>query len=275
MNPFLTIIVPTYNRSLELARCLSSIDIKDNLEIIVSDNHSSYDPNEYIPIGLKSVCKIFIQDENIGPRENIYQAGYLGSGKYTLFITDDDYFLPGKLYLLIAALRDKSPLIAYASCIINFEVQKKNKFYGTSPKLLFRPGAIQRGHVLSGLVVETRELKKALTEHADILRNTWYFSMGILCAIQVKPYLYSDPLLIHTWENETFWGIEPTESKILEKDKLNLATQMAKYGKLSYLELFLLRVIFNKKSVIPLRIFYYIKNFYFNIKRVAFMKKVI
>lgn len=198
----------------------------------------------------------------------------MGRGRYTLFITDDDYFLPGKLSLLINVLRDKCPILAYSSCIIDLEIQKKSKFYATSPKILFRPGAIQRSHVLSGLVVETQALKQVLTEHENILRNTWYFSMGILCGIKVNPYLHDDCLLIHTWENQTFWGIDPTESKILDEDKVNLVTQMAQCGKLSCLEFFLLRMLLNKKSVIPLRAIYYVKNCLFNIKGTLLLNKV-
>lgn len=255
---FLSIIIPTYQRPAELERCLNSIDIVDDFEIIVSDNASSHDPIKCIPDRLRPFCRLIVRDSNIGPRENIFQASHLATGEFSLYITDDDFFLPGELPILVSQLKNKKTDIGYASCIVHYEKQNKKRFYGFPLSLLGRAGAIIRGHILSGLVVRTELLKVILHNNADILRRTWYFSIGILCMVKTKPYLHKRPLLIHTWENETFWGIDPGNYEILVADQKKLFIAMRSANNLSAIEHSLLKMSLNKYAIFLIKVINFI-----------------
>jgi len=257
---FLSIIVPTFQRPTELARCLNSIDLVDDFEIIVSDNASPYDVSQCIPEQLRARCRLVVQKENLGARENIFRASHLAKGEYTIYITDDDFFLPGELKVLAEQLSACRPNVAYAPCIINYEKQNRRKYYGFLPKWFGRAGLINRGHILSGLVVKTPLLKELLAVGAKELRNSWYFSSAILCMVQNNIYLHKRPLLIHTWENETFWGIDPGDHGVLKTDQEQLFVAMRSAEYLRFMEYWLLRLSLKKYASIVLMIAYFIER---------------
>lgn len=93
--PLVTVCIPTYNRSGKLVRAVNTLKScsYQNLEIIISDNASSDDT--------ESVCtklaasdgriKYFRHPENRGPTENFEFARNQATGKYFLWLSDDDY----------------------------------------------------------------------------------------------------------------------------------------------------------------------------------------
>ena len=228
---YLSILIPTYERKDYLIRCLNSIDHYEEVEVIISDNASSYNISECIPDHLKNICTIRRNLENIGPRENIFQASFLPNGRYTLYLTDDDYLLPGELPLLIRKLRNSDVKVFYASCIVELVKSRRCKYYGGLPSFLGRAGLIARSHVLSGLVVRTDFLKHLLEIYPDILRTTWYFSVAIACGSPDDAWQMEDrPILMHTWENETFWGIDSGDHKTLRESECELYDFMWEEG---------------------------------------------
>jgi len=228
---YLSILIPTFERKDYLIRCLDSIDCHEEVEVIVSDNASSYEIHECIPDHLKDICTVRRNAENIGPRENIFRASFLPKGRYTLYLTDDDYLLPGELSLLIQKLRNSDVKVFYASCVVELVKSKRRKYYGGLPRFLGRAGLIARSHVLSGLVVRTDFLKHLLEIYPDILRTTWYFSVAVVCSAPDDGWQIDDrPALMHTWENETFWGIDSGDHKTLRESECDLYDFMMKEG---------------------------------------------
>lgn len=226
---YLSILIPTYERKDYLIRCLDSIDYHEEVEVIVSDNASSYDVHECIPNHLNDICIVRRNAENIGPRENIFQASRLPKGRYTLYLTDDDYFLPGELALLIRKLRNSDVKVFYASCIVELVKSRRRKYYGGLPRLLGRAGLIARSHVLSGLIVRTDFLRHLLEIYPNLLRATWYFSVAVVCAVPDDAWQMEDrPALVHTWENETFWGIDSGDHETLRESERELYDFMRK-----------------------------------------------
>ena len=99
-----SIIIPTYNRSRYLQRCLDSIlyDTSEFYEIIVSDNASPDDTEEVIQKYLHhSQLRYFRNQTNLGARENIYKATRYAQGQYIFWLSDDDYLLPDTLSKII------------------------------------------------------------------------------------------------------------------------------------------------------------------------------
>ena len=99
MAPSLSIVVPTYNRSADLFRCLSSIlaaDFEQKFEIIVSDNNSEDETQHIIRKfqNLHDGIRLITQSKNVGPELNMLAVLSEASSEWVLTLTDDDWLLP-------------------------------------------------------------------------------------------------------------------------------------------------------------------------------------
>ncbi|MFI7586445.1 glycosyltransferase [Spongisporangium articulatum] len=105
-QPTVTVCIPTYNRRALLANSLASVleqDV-DGLEIVVSDNASTDDTEEYVrSIGDPRITYDRLP-ENIGLFGNLSRALHVGSGRYRVMLPDDDLMLPGNLAAKVAFL---------------------------------------------------------------------------------------------------------------------------------------------------------------------------
>jgi GT2 family glycosyltransferase len=98
-RPAVTVCIPTYNRRELLAASLQSVlqQSWQDVEIIVSDNASTDDTEEYVrSIGDPRLHYDRLED-NIGLFGNLSRCLQLGSGRYRVMLPDDDLMLPGNL----------------------------------------------------------------------------------------------------------------------------------------------------------------------------------
>jgi glycosyltransferase involved in cell wall biosynthesis len=98
-TPLVTIGIPTYNRPAGLRRILQEITCQTyvNLEIIVSDNHSSGDETETIAREFMQTdrrIRYFRQPENIGSFNNYMFLFNQSQGAYFAWVCDDDFRAP-------------------------------------------------------------------------------------------------------------------------------------------------------------------------------------
>lgn len=93
-EPLVSVCIPTYNRSIKLNRAVAELKICSykNLEIIISDNASSDNTQNMCLALAKSDNRIkyFRQSENMGPINNYEFARTQATGKYFLWLCDDD-----------------------------------------------------------------------------------------------------------------------------------------------------------------------------------------
>ena len=97
----LSIIIPTYNRSISLIHNLELFEqyilkkeIYNDVEIIVSDNGSDEDEIKIIDSFKPNIncnVKIYFQDHNIGFEENVLFLLKKSTGKYAMTMGDDDF----------------------------------------------------------------------------------------------------------------------------------------------------------------------------------------
>lgn len=142
----LSICIPTYNRKDCLIQCLESIlhqPIFSDVEIVISDNASTDGTDLQVKKYILQYPNIIYSrnEENIGFDRNMLKVISLASGKYCLFIWDDDAFFDDSLQNIINILiegRAKyyitnnwgynqtllSPAVLYPSLPI-----KENQFY--------------------------------------------------------------------------------------------------------------------------------------------------
>lgn len=98
-QPLVTVCIPTFNRRSLLAASLGSVLAQpfDDVEIIVSDNASTDDTEEYVRSIDDPRLTYDRLDENIGLFGNLTRALQLGGGRYRVVLPDDDLMLPGNL----------------------------------------------------------------------------------------------------------------------------------------------------------------------------------
>jgi len=112
-QPLLTIAIPTFNRAKLLDRCLEYMlsqindDIKNDIELIVSDNDSKDNTadivNKYIQKGF--AIRYSKNIENVGPDRNIAGCFLKATAKYVWIFSDDDFLLPGYLPHIVDVLK--------------------------------------------------------------------------------------------------------------------------------------------------------------------------
>jgi abequosyltransferase len=121
-NPVLTIIVPTFNRRVYLAKLLAQLDkeikgLEDLVHVIIADNHSNDDTaletKKYI---IKNPSwRLIRQDTNIGPDRNFLSAIENSTSQYFWIIGDDDLPRNGLIRLIIPYLQNERPSLLYLS----------------------------------------------------------------------------------------------------------------------------------------------------------------
>lgn len=99
MYPLVSIGVPTYNRNVGITKTLESIWTQDypNIEILISDNHSTDNTSEIIE-GLRRdhpEIKFWRQESNKGMIANFEFVLRQATGKYFMWVADDDKLEPG------------------------------------------------------------------------------------------------------------------------------------------------------------------------------------
>lgn len=119
MNKLLSIVIPTYNRKVELKcqlyRLLAEINKlhvlkKKNIEIIISDNCSDYDFVSFmsnISFELpKEILRFSQNKENVGFDRNIEKLYNEATGEYIWFLSDDDNFVCGAIDKILKTIEN-------------------------------------------------------------------------------------------------------------------------------------------------------------------------
>lgn len=118
-TPLISICIPTFNRAVQLEKCLNSIYSQignDSLfEVFVSSNNSTDNTEDVINKYLKLYGNLTYNKNaiNIGPDKNIAITIEKSKGKYIILHGDDDYFKENTIYPLMDIINNnrKSSLL--------------------------------------------------------------------------------------------------------------------------------------------------------------------
>lgn len=131
MSPLISVGIPAYNREAILEKCLNSIlkQTYKNIEIIVSDNHST-DNTFKICQKISSrdrrvVC--FRQKRNIGMGKNFNFVLKKSKGKYFMWVGSDDLLKKNSVELLFKALSSNKKNSLAMGNYENFKFRDKKK----------------------------------------------------------------------------------------------------------------------------------------------------
>lgn len=113
-SPLISICIPTFNRAIQLEKCLNSIYSQignDSLfEVFVSNNNSSDNSHDVINkyLNLYDNLTYNKNEINIGGDNNIALTIEKSKGKYILIHGDDDYFKENTIYPLMDVINKNS-----------------------------------------------------------------------------------------------------------------------------------------------------------------------
>ncbi len=122
MEPLLSILIPTYNRSERLKATIVSLlkmiefNKLNEIELIISDNNSS-DGTQQVLESFGDSISSFKQSSNLGYDGNVSFLFTKAKGTFVMFLADDDILLESGFISLISAIRDNSTVDCF---LLNF-----------------------------------------------------------------------------------------------------------------------------------------------------------
>ncbi|ADQ79116.1 glycosyl transferase family 2 [Paludibacter propionicigenes WB4] len=169
----LSILIPTYNRSIFLLKNLELLSeyivngsLQNEIEIIVSNNNSNDNTHEVITQfrnEQKEIrLKYFLQKENIGLEKNALFTLKNATGKFVMYLGDDDYIEQDYLMQSLDYLNNHPETYCVIPSFISIDVNgnylaegRDNKLENSHWKAGFNNCVRNswRGHQLSGLIM--------------------------------------------------------------------------------------------------------------------------
>lgn len=228
MQCSLSIVVPTYNRSADLYRCLSSIlaaDFEKNFEIIVSDNGSSDETRDVVRRFqlLHEGIRLITQPENVGPELNMLAVLSNASNEWILTLTDDDWVMPsvsGVLRQCLSVDRDVrfilSPMTQlgpHGNLVNDYleiaQASRSNQIISAREPDVALPNFFWHGHVFSRWLMRRDSVDLGAFE-TEIGRHL-YSPMAITTALlRDHGVIYINRAVVcHTVGNPIFWEYPP------------------------------------------------------------------
>lgn len=226
----LSICIPSYNRPEELNRLLESIDTSNSIEIVIREDNSPRRNevravvNKFAEKSKYSV-KYIENDVNYGYDKNIRQSAKAASGKWVLFMGDDDVFIEGALDQYISFLRDNEELgyvlrryrnVSKKGIQEDYRYNKGNIFFEPGEKTIVE--LFRRSLFISGFTFR----KQCFNDYdEDSLDGTLLFQLYILaCVCQKYKSAYCDCLLTQSTDGSIpFFGVSESEKALYESGK--------------------------------------------------------
>lgn len=193
--PLISVGIPTYNGSKSIAAAVKSVMDQryPNVEVIVSDNcstDSTCEIGEWLAANHPQV-KYFRQPENIGMTNNFLFVQSKASGKYFMWLADDDTLAPGILKRY-AAFMECNPDYSLVSgqiqywlgnqCMLierDFNIEQPSRY----SRMLYFYFRVVYGSIYHGLMRNDHGSRVPLRNR---IGNDWHFVAGLAYQGKVK-----------------------------------------------------------------------------------------
>lgn len=209
----LSICITSYKRTKELLRCLNSIDILENykVEVIVSEDNS---PAKY---EIEKIVKSFAENKkykvifntnikNLGYDRNLKKLIELSSGKYVLFMSDDDSFIPNALNSIYQFLDNENKEIILTPF---YEGEKAKRNYNSNFSIekgvCSASKYLYDGILFSGLIFK-RECIKDISAEKFVNLNYFQIYLVLYCLYFYGGYYLNIPLIQCIGDGENAYG---------------------------------------------------------------------
>jgi len=252
-NPKLSVIIPTYNRSVELRRALISLELQtvNFFEVIVVDDGSTEDIKSLVDLFKSSLNIKYLRIKNSGgparPRNFGIRAA---SSDWISFLDSDDWWFPGRISKVLEtiAMNDGFDIFYHQLKIIS--TSRSCNLLSTSVL-----GHKIRGEVLRNLLIYGNALpnssvvvnKKIFDEvgwinESPLFSSVEDFDFWLLSAKNNKKFFFINKILGGYWSNLDGISSNPDQliiknKRILDKYAICLSTHdyMKAVSKLNYL----------------------------------------
>lgn len=226
----IAIIILTYKRYEDLLRCVSSLKLSLSRSSLFNPDLLIYNNDPSVPIQANDFkpCDLTIsitnRPENIGARKNFCDSlldAFSNHYDYYLFISDDDYVLPDYFLALEEYVSSNADALISSTTSLFFSHLNKLGFTRKSHGYRIVPSRpittknerlqfIIDSRVLSGSIYSHALLTKAFSflnsdpGNRQFFYELWY-PMCFLAAFSVHPSFISEPYIVHTVDNPTYW----------------------------------------------------------------------
>ena len=132
-QPLLSIVVPSFNRPMEMATAIGSIanqvsgGLEAEVEVIISDNASQAETQDVIRALYDTFpcVKYYLNAQNLGAEFQFVAAPFRARGKWVWLFGDDDFLIEGGLERIVDVLRRQSPaFLTLNRCVGNDDLSE-------------------------------------------------------------------------------------------------------------------------------------------------------
>lgn len=215
-SPFFSICVPTYQRCPLLQQAVKSIlDQNDNsFEIVISDNGSNDGTAQWVTSLNDPRITFTRYDSNQGPTVNVLNTLSHASGRFVMFLSDDDLLEPGTLQRLqdiirshpsVGLIMSSFQLMGPSSAVTTGVVDRffVDRLFLAGDQAL--AALFTHTHVISGITLR-RDLVnvEGVMDFKDSL-----YPQSLICGRVLRDadaYYVREPLFRHRVNNPTFWS---------------------------------------------------------------------
>ncbi len=218
MKDLLTIVIPTYNRKVDICRqvrhldqCITTNGLKDLVLVIVSDNHSeddTYSSLLELQDKLNSRFEFRTQEKNIGGTYNSRSVLRDVVTPYAMLLGDDDFLDIGYLSIVMEYLISDKMITAI---IPNFHSNtSKNCRDSITEDKIYKQGIESVGlmfkaHQMSGIVFKVDQVLETLFAKNGENRYYQTFCIGFNILRGNAVHITRCPLCVND-TNEKFWS---------------------------------------------------------------------
>ena len=220
----LSIVIPTYNRYEELGRCLSSIakalsiislDKRKDIEILIGDNNSIKSTRELVLNFCHEINIVYVQRcKNIGLTKNVLDLTVKASGKYVMWLTDDDLILPSGIDYILKNLQEISDDVGFIwGQLPTFDVRTGSIFTIASKSFNEKTKnengkAFASAHGSVGWALSRQIYKKTALDFDGVSEiDNAYFPIFLASRAMLNhSSVYLDePYVLHAYHNKEYW----------------------------------------------------------------------
>jgi len=225
-SPLVSICIPAYNRPEEIKRLLNSIDADNtHVEVVICEDQSpKREEITTVVDNFKSETdykvNLYLNEKNLGYDKNIRELIKRASGKFIVFMGDDDEFVAGALDKLVCFLT-KNKKLGYVlkSHILYYKDGKVEPFRYYNGTKLFEPGVdtyielFRKSVFISGFTINRDYAKEYFTDKFD---GSLLMQLYFLAEVTLRyPAAYFDEPLTKAYEGGVpFFGNSDAEKNL-------------------------------------------------------------
>lgn len=190
-NKKFTVVIPTYNRKTELLECLKALEVQgnyDKYDLIISNNKSNYDVEEWVKHAVNKrffdIITIYNRPFNVGGDINIAESFQLPKTQWMWLTSDDDIPEPDAISTILNDIEEHPDV-----CWIKYSISGKYKSFKdrkTNDVISFFSEFSSTSHSMGEMIFMSNNLYN-LKELRDYIGDAPFYASS--CMSQLVPPL--------------------------------------------------------------------------------------